>query len=659
MVRAAWRHQTLPELPTSPTTDSDNAIRPPHQGNVQVSTLTDVLSRLECELNQFQSAIQTPKALSAALSTLDNEIDAARRLTHTLLTRRNTLAPISVLPSELLARIFHFHSLGMAPWPSPVSLGWITVTHVCKHWRQVALDDSTLWARISDFPPSNEWISEMLARARSAPLVIDVDGLPSHEALSLFLPHLSHTRSLRIDGICLSHCNRFYEFFLQEAPALEHFELGLSSVSPVTFPELGTTFFKNQVPKLKTLCLSEVRMPWSLIPRAQLTQLKVILSKEMPTAGVTRADEFNQFIGLLINCPTLEVLALECCLPTILSQHAGGQTIRFPHLSRLFLGGSSSRVTNLLKTFSLPASTKLRLRCFPERDSSYNDHVLLPLVSAHFHNPAPVKFRSFKVTLNHVDCLIHVVASTSYPTLTVSPSHVFLGDTESDAELVLSFDELSASSQWANILQRVCSTLPISDVEHLSISSHDSIQPLTWGELFRRCTKVTMIKASGRGTTSLLGALTPPKRTNATPALQGKKKRRGNPAQASNDAPAHVPIFPKLTTLVLEMLDFSDRVAPSGILYDVLTNAFKWRKSNKPRLRTLGINSCVISMKRAKALEKLVQDFRWDRYEGVSLDEGDWGYRSDFVEDGARWQDFFIGTTQTEWDWWENHSDGW
>ncbi|KAI0284067.1 hypothetical protein BC826DRAFT_894091, partial [Russula brevipes] len=103
---------------------------------------------------------------------VDRGIEAAMLLSRALLTHRNTLAPISILPPEVLARIFHL--VAVLPWHKLESLKWISVTHVCRHWRQVALDDSSLWARISGWMPVARitWVSEMLARARNAPLSI-------------------------------------------------------------------------------------------------------------------------------------------------------------------------------------------------------------------------------------------------------------------------------------------------------------------------------------------------------------------------------------------------------------------------------------------------------------------------------------------------------
>ena len=159
--------------------------------NTQASAaFSDVFARLESELNKFQSAIQTPKARAAALTTVDQCIDAA---IFSMLTRRNTLVPISILPAEILARIFHFNAFSPTqPWSPTLRLGWVYVTHVCRRWRQVALDNSMLWTYFLAYPTNKDRIAERLSRARNRPLVIDLSrSIMRKETFSLFTPHIS------------------------------------------------------------------------------------------------------------------------------------------------------------------------------------------------------------------------------------------------------------------------------------------------------------------------------------------------------------------------------------------------------------------------------------------------------------------------------------
>jgi hypothetical protein len=141
---------------------------------------------------------------------------------------------------------------------------------------------------------------------------IDLEEMSSPDVPHIFPPHLPHTRELCIHSLSMLHSDGVRAIYCQEAPALEHFELGVSAISLVTLPELdGTTLFKGRAPKLRTLILSQVLIPWSLIPRDQLTQLTVSLSNEAYIAP-SRHDA-NQLIDLLVNSPGLEVLVLESC----------------------------------------------------------------------------------------------------------------------------------------------------------------------------------------------------------------------------------------------------------------------------------------------------------------------------------------------------------
>jgi hypothetical protein len=105
---------------------------------------------------------------------------------------------------------------------------WIRATHVFRHWCQVALRDSSLWAGISGIPTNANWVSEFLAPAKNLPLDIDIDLVwkPSQENISLLPLHLSRTRELRLRGLStLVDTDSIGDNYSLEAPNLEHFEL--------------------------------------------------------------------------------------------------------------------------------------------------------------------------------------------------------------------------------------------------------------------------------------------------------------------------------------------------------------------------------------------------------------------------------------------------
>jgi hypothetical protein len=87
----------------------------------------------------------------------------------------------------------------------------------------------------------------------------------------------------------------------------------------------------------------------------------------------------------------------------------------------------------------------------------------------------------------------------------------------------------------------------------------------------------------------------------------------------------------------------------------------------------LSIDRSILCQQHATALEKLVREFHWSGEEAMSFDEYDFDdfdhYSSDYYDHGfhdhgyhdpdvPRLEDYFNGTTQAEWEWFENYSDG-
>jgi len=589
---------------------------------VQPSTQSNVCTLLETEPNKIRDTTHTP---AVGIDEEKDMVNLVGRLALSPHSCRSAVTPISALPPELLMKIFRFYALQVPPWYRVSEStrrgirrrGWIAVTHVCRRWRQVALGDSSLWARITGSSLSSKWIAEMLVRARNAPLILDFAVTPFPEVLSKFTPHIFRIRELRLRGLS-AHSRVLREICALEAPSLEHFELGVSSFDTraATFHQLGgTTLFRGLAPELRTLSLSKVSIPWSLIPRGQFTQLKIILPR-----WSTPPSDLNQLLDLLINSPDLEVLVLEFCLPTILFQAPDGQAIHLPRLSCLCLGGSTSRVANLLKMLQLPSSTTLRLRCMSEDPSTDNVNIVLPRVSANF----PVGFRSLRITVNSLNGPIYMAASIAHPDPTISGLYSLECYTDDDAELTMSFNGLSSfgHSTKGDILEGVFSMLPISNLEFLSVSVLAFDPSINWYDLSQCCEKVTRIRASGRGTSGLLRLLAPLSPTQTTSGSKGENGRCVNGATrlqgAIRPAGGHAAIlFPELTSLLLENLDFNFAMDQYGVLYDVIAHVLRWRRENNMPLNILDVVHCVITPDRAEGLKKYVQELRWDGDEGT------------------------------------------
>ena len=99
---------------------------------------------------------------------IDDELISLKQSARALKSHRNALFPISrLLPPEILAAIFSFLSSSANKEASHLEL--IYVSHVCRQWRETALNHPHLWSHINLPLPASALTAEILARAKMAP----------------------------------------------------------------------------------------------------------------------------------------------------------------------------------------------------------------------------------------------------------------------------------------------------------------------------------------------------------------------------------------------------------------------------------------------------------------------------------------------------------
>ena len=82
------------------------------------------------------------------LKVMDGEIKVSQPVSQELKYRRNTLVPISRLPTETLVEIFSLLPIVDDSEYVP-HLASICVTHVYRQWREIALHSPYLWNHIN------------------------------------------------------------------------------------------------------------------------------------------------------------------------------------------------------------------------------------------------------------------------------------------------------------------------------------------------------------------------------------------------------------------------------------------------------------------------------------------------------------------------------
>jgi hypothetical protein len=102
---------------------------------------------------------------------IDWALDALTHQKGRLRALRNTIPPISSLPSEILALIFSFANQRTEPHISLETPTRLSFAQVCRIWRTVALGTPSLWVRPMLWWPA--FTKLMLTRARALPIVVE------------------------------------------------------------------------------------------------------------------------------------------------------------------------------------------------------------------------------------------------------------------------------------------------------------------------------------------------------------------------------------------------------------------------------------------------------------------------------------------------------
>ncbi|TFK63390.1 hypothetical protein BDN72DRAFT_963959 [Pluteus cervinus] len=246
--------------------------------------------------------------LEAAYEKLDEEIAWLQSRLSSLCTLRNSLAPISKLPVELTSKIFaHTQRDGLVLSMKADLRSRLLISWVCRRWRDIALTTPNLWTTISKINKTtllqSDCVQELLLRSRGMGLTVNLCE-PSHDALEIFLEHMSRMKHFRLKYNQLRPGNQL----IRPAPALVSLEL-IKVLPP------STLIFGGDYPHLRHLSLKNIPFtkfyfPCHLIQ--SLTTLRIIES------GPVRVGELVNILPLLPNLLRLELvrsLSLENIRP--------------------------------------------------------------------------------------------------------------------------------------------------------------------------------------------------------------------------------------------------------------------------------------------------------------------------------------------------------
>ncbi|KAI0315968.1 hypothetical protein OF83DRAFT_305724 [Amylostereum chailletii] len=354
--------------------------------------------------------------ISWAQQRIDDEIKAASLAICALRSRMNELSLTALLPPEMLARIFYFSALVDPPkggYNAP--LRWVTVTHVCRTWRQVALQHSTLWRNIP-FSLGRTWTSTFLTRAKSTPVLFQTSVDPPkrrlndvHEEgpfdLDVIVRHLCRTAGLKIYGTETS-LEAATRSLTRPAPRLENLVVinrlnTLNNRTP-TRPFLPLNFLGNDAVSLRCITLKEVSFSWVSLAFRTLSSLDITLSQGEDHSNIApRINNHTAFSDLLSTLQVLinlEKLALNGCIP-MTSPVADLAVVKvdLPRLTSLRLAGPAENCVALWRFLHIPPFARLRLECSFTKQTVQD---IFALINAHLSAPerAAVPILTFRLS---------------------------------------------------------------------------------------------------------------------------------------------------------------------------------------------------------------------------------------------------------------------
>ncbi|TFY84003.1 hypothetical protein EWM64_g18 [Hericium alpestre] len=316
-----------------------------------------------------------PTAIVAGCQTIDERIESLVHELTTLREYKNSFAPISRLPAELIALIFFYYqamqraaakALRQNEYVVP---SWLNVTYVCRRWRHIALEIPTLWV---DIVIHKYWTQEMLRRSRNAPLILDVvlpfpnnsTARPSKflPTVKLALEQLHRAGELNLVGHWEVLQEVMAQLSVKRAPLLSSLSLTSQGGPQMIVPP---NIFAGEVPPL--LChvtLWNCDVAWdSPFLSQNLVSLTVMGTYrfERPTNGTL----LNALSGMT-ELESLTLNALPWVNPTsqdFTSPLPAQPTILLPSLSRLRLTGRAIECDEFMNRLSMPALTSLSLKC--------------------------------------------------------------------------------------------------------------------------------------------------------------------------------------------------------------------------------------------------------------------------------------------------------
>ncbi|KAH9960517.1 hypothetical protein BC827DRAFT_1360324 [Russula dissimulans] len=496
-------------------------------------------------------------------------------------------SPALRLLPEILAIIFFFHAeanptnpeengiiIPKGMTPAQFKLGWITVTHVCRLWRLVALDYRNLWTH-HRFKLGLEWTMEMLRRAGDAPLDLKLSEAvvpfpPSEDRAECVIPLLlSRASALTIEEGACTHV--VLNTLTRPAPLLSSL-----TINSGRFDVLPRFLFGDIAPKLHHLSLRNALPTWSAVALTHLKTLSIAIDRHTDTS--TNITSYADLLDALQAMPNLESLMLISCLPLGPFPHClEDKKVQIPKLRNLLLSDHVQGFCRMLEHLSFPRETIVWGSCITDDMTGKECCDVLPLLLSYLPRPS---LETLDVSWGHrFDRNFNIRGySTSHEEENSGKPCFFL---EADPCFSIEFQFkflLWSAEQKLRILKTVCSALPTDELRVLS--GNLDLGKDAWPEIFGGHMELRHIRICSLST---LDSLIP---------FLGREE-----------------VYPKLVSLTLRDMDL---LSKQGAAVSLLINRLKTGKP--PKMSKIFIETCRIKRATVDSMRAAVPgiEIQWD-----------------------------------------------
>ncbi|KAH8091699.1 hypothetical protein BXZ70DRAFT_476761 [Cristinia sonorae] len=282
------------------------------------------------------------------------------------------IPPISRLPVEVLADIFRWCLPDTATVFTPRRrLSWISVTHVCRYWRDVALQTPTLWTAIPVGQGSVPFAKEFLARSRRSPLRIYITvnvALRKWASISRSISQeLGRVKQLTIFTPS-SSLLAFQDHAPPSFPSLRNLDLSQPPKEKSRVLPAFCAHILSHSPILDKLKIREYRIQWKTFTLPlSVTDLSLSCGEN---DGFDWKSTGPDIIHLISNLPALRCLELVGIfmtqIPAVSLLPPVTTTATLLRLETINVTGNVLACTHFLQHCTFPPSTSVKLSLFAD-----------------------------------------------------------------------------------------------------------------------------------------------------------------------------------------------------------------------------------------------------------------------------------------------------